>query len=171
MLNNKVTNGVLITTMVTAVLTIIIILIFMLGPNYPIQGADVSVIEVKVEDGSETEIEFKELEFYPGASYDYTIKLKTNKTAKFGISFDFNAEETSELGQYVKVKIIDSKANVLYDELIKDAIDGEVFTVDLDLVKKQDEELTVVYYMESTVGNEAKNLDFLLDLVVTIEEK
>ena len=51
MLSNKVTNGVLIATIATAVLTVIFVLIFMLGPNYPIQGADVSVIEVKVEEG------------------------------------------------------------------------------------------------------------------------
>ena len=171
MLSNKVTNGILIATIATAVLTVIFVLIFMLGPNYPIQGADVSVIEVKVEDGSETEIEFNELEFYPGVAYDYTIKLKSKKTAEFEISFDFTAEEMSSLSQYVKVKIIDSKENVLYDKLVKDAIEDEAFVVEADLEKNVKEDLTVIYYMEHTVGNEAKNLELTLDLVITIDEK
>ena len=171
MLSKKFTSGVLITTIVTAVLAFIIILLFMLGPNYPIQGADVSVIEVKVEDGSETEIEFKELEFYPGIAHDYTIKLQSKKTSKFAISFNFTTEEMTALSQYVKVKIIDSDDNVLYDQLVKEAIEADAFVVDLNLKKNSKDELKVVYYMESSVGNEAKNLEFTLDLVITIEEK
>ena len=40
-----------------------------------------------------------------------------------------------------------------------------------DLEKNSKEELTVVYYMESTVGNEAKNLEITVDLFITISEK
>ena len=171
MINSKVANGIVITTIVTAVVSVKLVLIFMLGPNYPIQGADVSIIEIKVEDNSETEIEFKELEFYPGTSYDYTIKLNTKKTSKYEISFDFTAEEMSALSQYVKVKIVDSKENILYDELVKDAIESDPFVASYDLEKNSKEELTVVYYMESTVGNEAKNLEITVDLFITISEK
>ena len=171
MLNNKLTNGVFVATGAAAAITFILVLIFMLGPTFPVEKTDLSIIDVNVSDGTETEVEFESLVFNPGTEHEYTIKLKTKKTGKYEISFDFNAEEVSALSQYVKVKILDSDNNVLYDQILQDAIDGEIFKVDCELEKNIKDNLTVVYYLESTVGNEAKNLELTIDLVISITKK
>ncbi len=172
MLNNKFTTGILITVMTTAIIGLILVLIFIFGNNYPIIATDVSIIEINLNDRTEQVIEFKDLEFVPGSVNDYTIKVETNKSSEYILSFDFAEVTDSKLKDYVHMKIVEEDDTVVYDKLLSDLIDGGGENYLFYLDEETPKYFEVIYYMDESVGNEAKGLDmtFVLNVTSNIKE-
>ena len=167
MLNNKFTTGVLITVMSTAIIGLILVLIFIFGNNYPIVVTDVSIIEFNLNDGSEQVIEFKDLDFIPGSVNDYTVKINTKKSNEYILSFDFLEKDESKLKDYVHMKIVDEDGTVIFDKLLSELINEDKVNYLFYLEKGNPKYFEIVYYMEETVGNEAKGLEMTFDLIVS----
>ena len=169
-MNSKFTTGVLITVISTAVLGIILVLVFAFGPNFS-AGDNLSVIEIEAIDNSQEEVEFNSLDFYPGKSHSYQVKVKAVKTGDYKINFNFETEKVSALSDYVTVRILDDEDNVIYEELLKKALEDDNITVECSMKNNKKENYQIVYYMDSSVGNEAKNLELTLDLIISVSEK
>lgn len=169
MLNNKFTTGILITVMSTAIIGLVLVLIFIFGNNYPIIATDVSIIEFNLDDGSEQVIEFQDLEFVPGSMNDYTVKINTKESNDYILSFLFFEKEESKLKEYIHVKIVEEDDKVVFDMLLSDIIKDDKISYLFYLDEETPKYFDIIYYMDETVGNEAKGLEMTFDLIVSAD--
>ena len=170
MLNKKFTTGVLVTVISLAIIGLILVLFFIFWSKLPIITTDVSIIEINLEDGSEEKIEFKNLELIPGSSVEYNVKVKVDKTDEYLLSFDFLIVKDSRLKRYTRVKIVDEDGVIICDETLKNLLDSEegidyVFKIS----KSEPLYLDIIYYMDESVGNEAKKLSMTFDLIISAD--
>ena len=75
------------------------------------------------------------------------------------------------MSDYVTVRILDDEDNVIYEELLKKALEDDNITIECSMKNNKKENYQIVYYMDSSVGNEAKNLELTLDLIISVSEK
>lgn len=128
---------------------------------------DNSVIKVSL-DNEETEaVAFETLSLIPGASCEYTIKLKKGSQKAYNLTLDFVETEDHNLKKFARVQIL-SDGETVCDELLAKVLDeGEHIVLPVDFQKDQNTELTVRYYLPLEVGNEAKNAEALFHLRLT----
>ncbi len=169
MLNKKFTTGILITVMLLAIIGLILVLFFIFGDMFPIIATDVSVIEINLEDGKEEVIEFKNLELIPGSEVEYNVKVTVDKSDEYVLSFDFITLKDSKLKKYTHVKIVDENGVVICDELLKNLLDTEGIDHVFKISKLNPLYLDIIYYMEESVGNEAKGLEMTFDIIVSAD--
>ena len=156
MLNNKFTTGILITVMSTAIIGLVLVLIFIFGNNYPIIATDVSIIEFNLDDGSEQVIE-------------YTVKINTKESNDYVLTFLFFEKEESKLKEYIHVKIVEEDDKVVFDMLLSDIIKDDKISYLFYLDEETPKYFDIIYYMDETVGNEAKGLEMTFDLIVSAD--
>ena len=115
-------------------------------------------------DGVET-IKFEALGLVPGEQCEYTVQLKGENAKEYDLSFDFVEVKEGTLKDFARVQII-SGEEVVYDELLADAIEKVDLSLPVDFHEDKNTVLTIVYYMPVEVGNEAKNAEALFELVL-----
>lgn len=127
---------------------------------------DSDIIEVRLTDGKTNIVEFDNLCLIPGESSQYMVKLKRGKAASCDLKLDFVELENSTLKDYARVKIA-AGDTVLYDELLATAFESEEMVLPVDFLRRQNTELTIVYYLPIEVGNEAENAEAKFELQLT----
>ncbi len=125
-----------------------------------------NIIEVKLEDGKTEALEFKNLTLVPGEECEYVVKLKKSGVSKYDLSLDFVEIEEKTLKNYARVKII-ANGEVICDELLATAFEGEKIVLPVDFNKGKNTELRIVYYLPVDTGNEAKNAEAIFELLLT----
>ena len=122
-------------------------------------------VEVNVENGKTTTIEFEDLCLLPGEQSEYTVKLNRRSDKAYQLTLKFNQGEESGLAEYAYVRI-ERYGKVIYDELLKNAFAQEPMVLDIDL-SQETQDLTVVYYLPLEVGNEAQKAVAEFSLQIT----
>ena len=125
-----------------------------------------NVIKVSLDSGDSKPIKFEALKLVPGDECEYTVKLVRGGADKYNLKMDFVETEDGMLKNFARVKII-TGGNVVYDELLADTIENENIMLPIDLKKEKSKELRIVYYLPLDVGNEAKNAEALVGLILT----
>ena len=125
-----------------------------------------NVIEVRLEDGKTKSVHFDGLGLVPGDSCEYTIVLEAQSSKKYDLKLEFVETEEKTLKYYARVAIL-SGEELLYDELLVTAFEGDAIVLPVDFTEDMNTELTVVYYLPVTVGNEAKKAEAVFDLLIT----
>ena len=170
MLNKKFTTGLLITVAALAIIGILLVLfVTFFKDGFPIIATDVSIIEINLDDDSEQIIEFKDLELIPGYGIEYNVKVSVDKSDEYDLSFDFVTLDDSKLKKYTHVKIVDEDGVVICDELLKELLDNDGVTHTFKISRFNPLYLDVIYYMDESVGNEAKGLEMTFNLVVSAD--
>ena len=120
-------------------------------------------ITVKVEDRFVETLEFENLTLIPGESCEYTIKLKGDAAKQYELRLDFVETEEKTLKNFAYVKILSGDETVC-DKLLADAFDADDLALQVDFRENKYTELTIVYYLPTDVGNEAKNAEAIFEL-------
>ncbi len=128
---------------------------------------DTSVIRVALDEGETEALAFENLALVPGASCEYTIKLKKGAQEEYNLTLDFVETEDRNLKKFAHVQIL-SSGEVVCDELLEKVLDeSETIVMPVNFKTNQNTELTVRYYLPLDVGNEAKNAEALFHLRLT----
>ncbi|MBQ7378962.1 MAG: hypothetical protein IJW70_04690 [Clostridia bacterium] len=146
-----------------SVLTLIGVALMILTGATGVGEDDEIVVDLASE--STQVIEFENLCLIPGESCEYTITLKGEHADRYELLFDFVELEEGTLKNFARVKI-QSGDKVLYDELLAAAFEQEHLALPVDFDRKQNTELTIIYYLPIEVGNEAKNAGAVFELHV-----
>ena len=125
-------------------------------------------ITVEVQDGFMETVEFKDLMLVPGESCEYTIKLKGDAAEQYELTLDFVEIEEKTLKNFAYVKII-SGDEVICDTLLADAFEDDSLVLPVDFTETRNTALTIIYYLPTDVGNEAKNAEALFELHLSAE--
>lgn len=125
-----------------------------------------NVIKVSLDSGDSKPIKFEALKLVPGDECEYTVKLVRGGADNYSLKMDFVETGDGMLKNFARVKIITGD-NVVYDELLADTIENENIMLPIDLKKEKSKELRIVYYLPLDVGNEAKNAEALVGLILT----
>ncbi len=125
-----------------------------------------NVIRVSMDEGDSKPIKFEALSLVPGDECEYTVKLVKGGVDKFILNFDFVETGDGTLKNYARVKII-AHDNVVYDDLLANALENNDILLSVDLDEDINDELRIVYYLPIDVGNEAKNAEALFGLILT----
>ena len=129
---------------------------------------NLSVREVVV-NGDETHevLEVADLKLIPSESKEYRIEITSHSTNEYSVTLDFVETNDGGMKEFVDVRL-ELDGQVLYEGKLMDLF-GD-FTIDFNVFLKAKEASTVsiVYSMDSTVGNEAKKTfsDFNIDLKI-----
>ena len=126
---------------------------------------DQEVITVHIQEGSIETVAFADLTLIPGASCEYAIRIKSDTAESCEVVLDFVEKQEGNLGDFAYVRVI-SNQDVIYDDLLAKAFDaqGIVFSAEFD--KRKNTDLTVIYYLPDTVGNEARNAEAVFELQI-----
>lgn len=125
------------------------------------------VIKVELEDGKTESLTFEDLALVPGEECEYTIQLKKTSASKYDLKLDFvDNDDEKTLKNYARVKIV-VDGEVISDGLLADILKKEKIVLPVDFDHGKNTELKVVYYLPSDVGNEAKNAEAFLALLLT----
>lgn len=124
-------------------------------------------INIEIEDGEESVVEFEKLGLVPGQSVEYNIALSTKDGPTNRIYLNFYETEDSPLKEFVRAKITIND-EVLCDELLADLFYGYEADYLID-ISKSDCKINITYYMPLEVGNEAENAEAWFNLYITAE--
>ena len=127
---------------------------------------DRNAIKVRLEEGKTEAVAFENLALVPGESCEYVIKLSGENSKKYDISLDFVEKQDKNLKKFARVKII-SNDEVICDELLQKAFEGDDIVLPVDFSENKNTELIIVYYLPIDVGNEAKNAEAVFELLIT----
>lgn len=125
-------------------------------------------IQVEIEDGETTEVEFEKLGLLPGQSTEYTLYLSSSDGPTKTVHFDFHETSDSPLADFVYVKMI-FNGEVICDALLADVMTDAPITFEADLSTGEQHEVTIIYYMPEEVGNEAEGAEAWFDLYITAQ--
>ena len=126
-----------------------------------------NVIEMDLSEGETETVKFEDLSLVPGEECKYSIKLgKHGGANKYDLFFDFVETKEGTLKQFVRVKLLADGKEVC-DELLADIYNKEDIFIPVDLKKKENTDIKIVYYMPLEVGNEAKNAEAKFELRLT----
>ena len=125
-----------------------------------------NVIWVSIDDGETCPIRFEDLSLVPGDECEYKVKLQKEGSSRYDLTFDFVETGDGTLKNYVRVKIM-TKGNVVYDDLLINALESENILLPVDFDKELNTEFDIVYYLPIDVGNEAKNAEAKFGLMLT----
>jgi hypothetical protein len=126
---------------------------------------DRNVINVSLIDGN-APVKFEELSLVPGDECSYTIKLAKASSDKFDLRLDFVRTGDGTLEDHARVKIV-TQGDVVYDDLLADAIENATIHFAVDFEQNQNTEFQIVYYLPLDVGNEAKNAEAKFELILS----
>ncbi len=121
-----------------------------------------NVIRVDL-DGKTEPLRFERLAMIPGDSCEYTLTLDSDRVKQLDVRLDFVELEEKTLKDFARVKLL-SGETVLFDELLRDAIEGELPTLPVNFSTGENTVLKVVYYLPLEVGNEAKRAEASFEL-------
>ena len=127
---------------------------------------DRDVIDVQLDEGKTQSVKFENLSLVPGQECEYTIRLEKVSMDECDLSLDFVETDEGELKKFARVKII-ANGEVLCDEKLADAFEGESVVLPVDFGESKNTELKIVYYLPTEVGNEAKNATAAFELRLT----
>lgn len=127
---------------------------------------DRNVISVSLKDGETTAVEFENLALVPGDMVEYTVKFKGNYHKRYDVLLDFSEKEEKTLKYFARVKII-SNDEIIYDDLLATILGDDAIALPVDFKEDKNTELTVVYYLPAEVGNEAKNAEAMVEMLIT----
>ena len=164
----KITYAVMIVCSVLTLVGIILIWFFIATPDKN------NVIDVNIDTkGSSESIEFESLDLIPGRSVEYTVKLHGEITEDCDITLDFEDENKKlTLKNYVYAKIIVGE-EIVCDELLSNLFEmKEELKLSSKLDRKGTYDISIIYYMPDTVGNEAQSAeaDFKLNIAASNAE-
>ena len=125
-----------------------------------------NVINVRLDEGATESLAFESLSLVPGDVCEYTVRLQKGGAASYELSLDFVEGEEKTLKHYARVTVL-SGEEIVYDELLATAFDGEDIVLAVDFDENINTELKIVYYMPIEVGNEAKNAEAVFELQLT----
>ena len=126
-----------------------------------------SVIKIRLEGTEMYPLQFERLCLVPGEECEYTVLLEHDTATFCNIKFDFvDLEEQHVLKDHARVRIV-AEDEVLWDELLAIAMEGEPLILPVDFKNNVNTELRVIYYLPIDVGNEAKNAEALFELQLT----
>ena len=125
-----------------------------------------NVIKISLDEGDIKPVKFDALSLVPGDECEYEVKLVKGGAGKFDLSLDFVETGDGTLKDYAWVKII-TAGNVVYEELLVDALENENITFPVDFEEDKNTEFQIVYYLPIDVGNEAKNAEAKFGLMLT----
>ena len=125
-----------------------------------------NVIRVSLEMGDSKPVVFEALDLVPGDSRGYEIRLVKEGSDKYDLRIDFVETGDGTLKNYARVKII-AHGEAVYDDLLANALESESIVLAVDFKEKQNTEFQVVYYLPPDVGNEAKNAEAKVGLLLT----
>lgn len=124
-------------------------------------------IDVEIEEGETSVVEFEELGLVPGQSVEYELYLSTGDGPTQCISLDFYETGDSPLKDYVRVTIFLNDEEIC-DELLGDVMDAGNIVCNAD-ISSGEHKITLVYYMPEEVGNEAAGAEAWFDLFITAQ--
>ena len=125
-------------------------------------------IQVEVEDGEASVVEFEKLGLLPGQSVEYTLYLSSSDGPTKTVHFDFHETADSPLADYVYVKML-FEGEEICDALLADVMTDLPIAFETDLSSGDQREVTVIYYMPEEVGNEAEGAEAWFDLYITAQ--
>ena len=144
-----------------------LIIIGVLLTNWMLDTADDrDIIKVCLEDGITEAVEFESLALVPGSSCEYFVVLKSENSKTYDLHLDFVETEEKTLKNFAYVKITAGE-EVLYDELLATAFEGEGLNLPVDFNLGINTVLRIVYYLPIETGNEAKNAEANFELKLT----
>ena len=117
-------------------------------------------------DGQIDPIGFENLCLIPGESCSYTFRLKGDVAKEYDVHLRFEETEEKTLKNFAFVRI-ETNGQVLCDELLATAFEGEGIELHVDLSQAKQQDLIITYYMPLEVGNEAQNAEAIFDLLIT----
>ena len=124
-------------------------------------------IKVYLADGKTEIIKFDSLTLVPGDECRYIVKLKSTHSNRYQLNLDFVETEENTLKSFARVRI-ESKGEVLWDELMATIFEEDALILPVDFKTKENTELTIVYYLPLEVGNEAKNAEAIFELLLQV---
>lgn len=125
--------------------------------------------EVVVERDGVTEIELvvDDLQLTPGAVKTYDVVLKSKDKGDYILDIFYNETVDGGMKDFVDVQIIYAD-EVIYDGTLTDLIGGREVMHPLTMERGMIYELTFVYSMPDTIGNEAQKTTTSFDISVAI---
>ena len=117
-------------------------------------------------DGQIDPIGFENLCLIPGESCSYTFRMKGDVAKEYDVHLRFEETEEKTLKNFAYVRI-ETNGQVLCDELMATAFEGEGIELHVDLSQVKQQDLIITYYMPLEVGNEAQNAEAIFDLLIT----
>ena len=143
--------------------SLIIVGVIIMAIVLSLEGAE-DVIKVDIDSKEAQVVEFESLSLIPGESCEYVIKLDGDRSSQYDVTLDFvDLDKEKTLKNFARVRV-ESGEEIICDKLLVDAIEKEDVTVPVDLKKKKNSELKIVYYLPLDVGNEAKNAEAEFEL-------
>ena len=128
--------------------------------------SDRNVIRVGLDMDESVPVDFEKLKLVPGESCEYTLSFSGKDSKRYDLALNFNETEKGSLRNYAKVKLV-SGDEIIYDEYLKDAFDGDPVALHVDFSKKLNTKLLVIFYMPIEIGNEAMGAEVYFNLLVS----
>ena len=125
-------------------------------------------IQVEIEEGESSVVEFEKLGLVPGQSVEYTLYLSSDDGPTKTVHFDFYETADSPLKDYVYVKMFFAGEEIC-DSLLADVMSDAPIEFEADLSTGDKYEITIIYYMPLEVGNEAEGAEAWFDLYITAQ--
>ena len=100
----------------------------------------------------------------PGDVREYTLNFKSQSSGSYMLNFQFVELSDGALKDFVKVTLLCDDSSATYN--LSDLLGGEVATLKVKVVSKQNCVVKVIYEIPIEVGNEAQNAtaDFTVNL-------
>ncbi len=133
--------------------------------SYTSHDAYINEKEITLSDQTSSTLEVHLGGITPGDKVDYTLHLNANRGDGFQVEMQFAGTGNTALAPYIDVEILLGTETVVSASLA-DLLEGESASFSADFTNTKNVDVTVIYKMKTSVGNEAQGAIADFDVIL-----